>query len=147
MSFHKPFSPHLAASLENSVIETQTIQVPHTQNLIIESAGGILTPIRSHLFFADWIKALGIPVIVVARSTLGTINHTCLTLEALRTRKIPILGVIPKRDTQYRETALLLRLWTGSCTGRISEFDSHQVQKTLGQIPLPVSLRSCLHPC
>lgn len=89
-----PLSPHLAASLENCSIDIDKIQLPKADNLIIEGTGGILVPINKTQLMVDLIKKVAVPIILVARSTLGTINHTLLTLEALRAREIPILGVI-----------------------------------------------------
>jgi dethiobiotin synthase len=61
---------------------------------VIEGAGGLLVPINEQEMMADLIKAIGLPVVVAARSGLGTINHTLLTVEALRRRDITIAGVI-----------------------------------------------------
>lgn len=92
--YKRPLSPHLAASLENDSINIDRISLPKTHNLITEGAGGVLVPINKTTLMVDLIKKLAIPTILVARSTLGTINHTLLSLEALRARNIPILGVI-----------------------------------------------------
>lgn len=89
--YKRPLSPHLAASLE---INIDRVSLPKTHNLIIEGAGGVLVPINKTTLMVDLIKKLATPTILVARSTLGTINHTLLSLEALRARNIPILGVI-----------------------------------------------------
>ncbi len=91
---HAPLSPHAAAEAEGIVIEMKQLLEPTLNSLIIEGSGGILSPINRDLTMLDLIKALNIPVLVVAVSTLGTINHTCLTLEVLRLHHIPILGVI-----------------------------------------------------
>jgi malonyl-CoA O-methyltransferase len=61
---------------------------------IVEGAGGLLVPINETQMMADWIGCLALPVLVVARSGLGTINHTLLTLEALRSRSLRIAGVM-----------------------------------------------------
>ena len=87
-------SPHLAASLENQEIDIAKINFPKAQNLIIEGAGGLLVPINKDYLMIDLIKYFSIPVIIVARSSLGTINHTLLSLEVLQTRNITTLGVI-----------------------------------------------------
>ncbi|MGL9725286.1 MAG: dethiobiotin synthase [Wolbachia sp.] len=86
--YKEPLSPHLAA------YDSIDINLPKAHNLIIEGAGGVLVPINKTILMVDLIKKLAIPTILVARSTLGTINHTLLSLEALRARNIPILGVI-----------------------------------------------------
>jgi dethiobiotin synthetase len=92
--YKTPVSPHLAAKLENSVIDSTIIKLPEADNVIIEGAGGLLVPINDHFLMIDLIQQLQVPVILVAHSGLGTINHTLLSLEALRARHIPILGVI-----------------------------------------------------
>ena len=64
------------------------------QPLIVEGAGGVFVPVNDHETMLDLMKQLQLPVIVVARGTLGTINHTLLTLEVLRQRNIAVHGVI-----------------------------------------------------
>lgn len=90
-----PLSPHEAARLENIYLDTDAIRLPATKNtLVVEGAGGVLVPICGKFLMIDLMHRLGLPVVVVSRSGLGTINHTLLTLEALRAREINILGVI-----------------------------------------------------
>jgi len=90
----EPLSPHRAAELENRVIDIDEITLPDTDNLIIEGAGGLMVPINKEVLVIDLIKKLEAPVLLVARSGLGTINHTLLSIEALRARGISLLGVI-----------------------------------------------------
>lgn len=92
--FPTPVSPHLAARLSNDVIKKSTLVKPQEDNLIIEGAGGLFVPLNDEMMMIDLIKLWEVPVVLVARSTLGTINHTLLSLMALRQQKIPILGVI-----------------------------------------------------
>lgn len=93
-SFTRPFSPHLAARLDNHYINLKNIILPEESNLIVEGAGGLLVPLNDTALMIDLIKAMNLPVILVARSSLGTINHTLLSLEALNRRNIKVLGVI-----------------------------------------------------
>ena len=93
-AYQEPLSPHLAARMENDIIDIDKIILPQDDNLVIEGAGGVLVPINDTYLMIDLIKKLEAPVILVARTTLGTINHTLLSLEALRSRNIPVLGVI-----------------------------------------------------
>ncbi|OIO01288.1 MAG: dethiobiotin synthase [Desulfovibrionaceae bacterium CG1_02_65_16] len=89
-----PLSGFDAARLEGKRIDLDDFRLPETARpLVIEGAGGVLVPINEHATTLDLIERLGAPVIVAARSGLGTINHTCLTLMALRARHIPIVGV------------------------------------------------------
>ena len=101
--FDPPVSPHLAARLAGTNIDTDTILaelVRHAmedrdRTLVIEAAGGVLVPLTDDgSMTIDVVAASALPAIVVARSTLGTINHTLLTLEALRGREIQIAGVV-----------------------------------------------------
>jgi dethiobiotin synthase len=93
----QPLSPHRAAELDGIEIDAATLvlpRLPHQAWLIVEGAGGIFVPVNRgalqvHLF-ARWAA----PVVVVARTSLGTINHTLLTLEALKQRSIKVLGII-----------------------------------------------------
>jgi dethiobiotin synthetase len=92
--FRNPLSPQAAAAAEGVNIDVDNIVLPVENRLIIEGAGGVLVPLTRDVLLIDLIQKWCFPVIVVARSTLGTINHTCLTLEALERRNIPVLGVI-----------------------------------------------------
>jgi dethiobiotin synthase len=84
-----------AADLENSIVDLSDFHLPDVAHpLIVEGAGGVFHPLnKKHLMF-DLIKKLNLPVIIVSRGTLGTINHTLLTIEALRHRQITIQGII-----------------------------------------------------
>lgn len=90
-----PLSPWAAAECEALTIDRATLTLPATDNtLVVEGAGGLYVPIDEHAMIIDLIGELGLPVVLVARSGLGTINHTLLSLEALRHRAIPVLGVV-----------------------------------------------------
>ncbi len=95
--FDDPVSPHLAAQRANRLISLDDIRLPASTNdlpLIVEGAGGVLVPINGSQFMSDLIVQLSLPTILAARSTLGTINHTLLSLQALRTLSVPVLGVV-----------------------------------------------------
>ncbi len=95
--FKHPLSPHLAARLEGGIIDIEKIRIPTDkkwQHLIVEGAGGLLVPINDSLLIIDLIEHLDLPALIVARSNLGTINHTLLTVDKLKERKISVLGVI-----------------------------------------------------
>jgi dethiobiotin synthase len=90
-----PLSPHLAARLEGISIDIDRIVLPETQGpLIVEGAGGVMVPVNEEQFMLDLMQRLALPVLVVARSTLGTINHTLLTIDKLRRARVEILGVV-----------------------------------------------------
>ncbi|MFD1330091.1 dethiobiotin synthase [Mycoplana ramosa] len=100
-----PASPHLAARIDGVQIDVETLVPPVVDGpLVIEGAGGLLVPLTERAVFADVFARWQIPVILCARTGLGTINHTLLSLEALRARSIPVFGVAfigePQEDTQ-----------------------------------------------
>lgn len=97
-----PLSPHAAAEIDRVTIDLNKIVLPLHSPLVIEGAGGILVPLNSREMMIDLIEKLQVPVILVARTALGTINHTLLTLSQLRSRGIPIFGVVlngPKNES------------------------------------------------
>ena len=93
-------SPHLAAERQGLEVDPSHIRSCYQQLkaryelLVVEGVGGLMVPLRRDLLLADLLAELKIPTLIVARSGLGTINHTLLTLEGLRARHIPVLGVI-----------------------------------------------------
>lgn len=99
IKFRAPVSPHFAAELEHTEIVitslTESFRLfTKSYSLIIEGAGGVMVPIRRDYLWIDWIEEISIPVLIVARSTLGTINHTLLTAYALKQRNIPVIGIV-----------------------------------------------------
>lgn len=87
-----PASPHLAAEIDGTTIDPDTLAPPEGP-LIVEGAGGALVPVTRTLLYADLFARWQIPVIVCARTSLGTINHSLLTIEALKSRGVPIHGL------------------------------------------------------
>jgi dethiobiotin synthetase len=90
----QPLSPHAAARIDGIEISLADFQLPLVEKLIVEGAGGLLVPLNDQDLMIDLIQQLNLPVCLVTRSTLGTINHTLLSIAALRQTQIPILGVI-----------------------------------------------------
>ncbi|MEO0031640.1 MAG: hypothetical protein RIS94_1398 [Pseudomonadota bacterium] len=88
-----PCSPHRAAELDGLTIDPARLTLPPQRPLVVEGAGGALVPVTRSTTYADVFAWWGLPVIVVARTELGTINHSLLTFEALRARGIAIHGV------------------------------------------------------
>ena len=88
-----PCSPHRAAEIDGVQIELERLTVPDADPLVIEGAGGVLVPLRRDLLMADLFAVWGLPVVLVARTALGTINHSLSSIEALRARNVPVLGV------------------------------------------------------
>jgi dethiobiotin synthetase len=87
-----PCSPHRAAELDGIEIDPAKLSPPSARPLVVEGAGGALVPVTRTLLFADLFAHWRLPAIVVARTALGTINHSLSTVEALRSRGVPIHG-------------------------------------------------------
>ena len=93
--FEFPVSPHFAAEREGKSVELSRIRRPASSDaLIIEGAGGLLVPLNDEALMLDLIRELRAPVVVAARTTLGTINHTLLTVMAIRHAKVDLHGVV-----------------------------------------------------
>jgi dethiobiotin synthase len=92
----EPLSPHEAARRAGIAIEMAKLVPPPCdgQLLVVEGAGGLMVPLNDEALIIDLATELHLPVILVARSTLGTINHTLLSLEAIRRRGLPLAGVV-----------------------------------------------------
>lgn len=88
-----PCSPHRAAEIDGVTIDPAQLTLPGARPLVIEGAGGALVPVTRSTTYADVFAMWNLPVIIVARTALGTINHSLLTIEALRARNVPIHGV------------------------------------------------------
>ena len=90
-----PVSPHWAAEREGVAIDPARLALPPGAGpLVVECAGGLLVPLRRDWLQIEQIARWGLPVVLVARSGLGTLNHTLLSLEALARRRIPVLGLV-----------------------------------------------------
>jgi len=93
----RPLSPHAAALADGVEIRMSAFRLPDTPpgfRLIVEGAGGVMVPLNEDCLMIDLIRQLDLPVLVVARSSLGTINHTLMTLSMLRARSIEVAGVV-----------------------------------------------------
>lgn len=89
-----PCSPHLAAEIDSVVLDPARLALPQIEgSLVIEGAGGVLVPLTRQITYADQFAQWRAPAVLVARTTLGTINHSLLSIEALRRRGVSMLGV------------------------------------------------------
>ncbi len=101
--FHVPASPEVAARAENAVVDVARIVDAFARLTrdadfsVVEGAGGLLVPVAPGLLMADVAARLGLPLLIVARASLGTVNHTLLTLEAARARRLAVAGVVLSR--------------------------------------------------
>jgi len=87
-----PASPHQSAAAEGIVIDPDTL-TPPDGDVVIEGAGGLMVPLTRQTLFIDLFARWQIPLILCARTALGTINHTLLSIAAIRARAIPLHGV------------------------------------------------------
>jgi dethiobiotin synthetase len=99
-AFGLPAAPTVAAAAEGRTIGVETIRrafatlAARHALVVVEGAGGLLVPVTEDANMANLARELSLPVLVVARASLGTINHTLLTLEAVRARALPVAGVV-----------------------------------------------------
>ena len=101
-----PASPHLAAEIDGVTIDAEALTPPEGA-VIVEGAGGALVPVTRRLLYADLFARWQIPVIVCARTSLGTINHSLLTIEALKSRGVPIHGLAFLGDAMDDSEAII----------------------------------------
>jgi dethiobiotin synthetase len=117
-----PASPHLAAEIDGVTIDPDALTPPDGA-LIVEGAGGVLVPVTRTLLYADLFARWRIPVIVCARTGLGTINHSLLTIEALRARGVPIHGLAFLGDAVPDSEAIIAKLGGVRRLGRLPIVD------------------------
>ncbi|MFK6999385.1 dethiobiotin synthase [Flavobacterium oreochromis] len=118
-ALNTPASPHLAATIDNVVIDLKKIVEPLTDNhLVIEGAGGILVPLNESDYVIDLIKP-DYKVVVVSRHYLGSINHTLMTLELFKTRNIKVAGIIFSGDENPSTETIILNKSNLQMIGRI----------------------------
>lgn len=120
--FALPASPHAAAAAEGKKIELRKLKLPVTANhLIVEGAGGVLVPLNQNDVYAEWVDKRNLPVVLVSRHYLGSINHTLLSVEALRTRGIKILGIVFNGDEEKPTEQIILRMTGLRMLGRVKK--------------------------
>ena len=119
-----PCSPHLAAEIDGVTIEPDRLALPEVDGaLVVEGAGGVMVPVTRELIFADLFARWGKPVVLVARTGLGTINHSLLSIEALRSRAVPILGIAFVGDPVEDSEATIATLGKVRRLGRLPRLD------------------------
>lgn len=120
-----PASPHLAARRDGVTIEIERLALPVGEGpLIVEGAGGVLVPLNETLLMADLFAHWGAPVILCARTGLGTINHSLLSIEALRARGVPIAGVAFIGEADAENERIVPLLGKVPSLGRLPRLDS-----------------------
>jgi len=124
-----PASPHISARAEGVEIDPSRLAPPDVDGpLIIETAGGVMVPLTDDTLTIDVLARWRLPVIVVARTALGTINHSLLTIEALRRRDIPIHGVAFVGDAQEAPQETIIRLGGVKALGRLPQLSPLSAQ-------------------
>jgi dethiobiotin synthase len=130
-----PVSPHLAAQRAGTRITVKTIvatlheiesRTPNPESRprwIIEGAGGVLVPINERETMADLMEALDLPVVVAARSSLGTINHTCMTIEVLRRRMLRVAGIVMVGEPNDENRLAIEKYGAAEVIGQMPRFD------------------------
>ena len=133
-----PVSPHLAARRAGTRIRVRSVtdtlkeidrpgsRIPDPGSRprwIIEGAGGALVPLNEREMMADLIQALDLPVLVAARSTLGTINHTCMTIEVLRRRMLRVAGVVMVGEPNDENRLAIERYGAAEVIAQMPRFD------------------------
>jgi dethiobiotin synthetase len=119
-----PVSPHLSAEIDKVTLDPYALGPPGTNSpLIIEGAGGLLVPLTRHETFADVFARWQIPVVLCCRTGLGTINHTLLSLEAMRQRRIPVLGIAFIGDAQPDTQQIIAEMGKVRVLGRLPRLE------------------------
>lgn len=109
----QPFSPHKSAALDNISISMDAIVLPQTDNrLIIEGAGGLMVPLNDKDLMVDLIQKLDAEVVLVSQNYLGSINHTLLSLELLKSKRIPLRSIVICGE-ENKDSENIIRLKSG----------------------------------
>ncbi|KQN40749.1 dethiobiotin synthetase [Sphingomonas sp. Leaf407] len=119
-----PCSPHRAAAIDGVTIDLDRLALPQVAGpLVVEGAGGVLVPIVGPVTFADLFACWGVPVVLVARTALGTINHSLLSIEALRARGVAVRGIAFVGESVPDSEATIVRLGGVRRLGRLPHLD------------------------
>ncbi len=138
-TFEMPASPHLAAEMENRPIQKELVRASFESLtkkhacMIVEGVGGLFVPIRKDWMVFDMAQEFGLPLVVVARSGLGTLNHTLLTVDAARTRGLTIAGIVFNRTVAGENGSQ--SSWTPIERDNMVTIESLGSVKILGAIP------------
>lgn len=136
----EPLSPHRAAELDGVEIDTRALVLPATDRpLVVEGAGGLMVPVNRRALYIDVFARWRAPVVLCARTGLGTINHTLLSIEALRARSIPLLGIAFIGDEMTDTQRTIAEMVKVRVLGRLPRLDP------LASEALAVAMRSSFH--
>ena len=119
-----PCSPHRAAEIDGVAIDADALAIPDVGGpLVIEMAGGLMVPLNREVTFLDVIARWKAPVVLVARTALGTINHSLLSIEALRRREVPLIGVAFMGEGVEDSERTICEMGKAKRLGRIDRLD------------------------
>lgn len=119
-----PLSPHRAAELDGVEIDAEALTLPTTGlPLIAEGAGGLMVPVNRRTLYIDVFARWAAPVVLCARTGLGTINHTLLSIEALRRRSVPLLGIAFIGDEMVDTQRTIVEMGKVRMLGRLPQLD------------------------
>ncbi|MFT3972503.1 MAG: dethiobiotin synthase [Amaricoccus sp.] len=123
-SLTEPLSPHRAAELDGVEIDAEALALPSTRlPLVVEGAGGLMVPVNRRTLLVDVFARWATPVVLCARTGLGTINHTLLSVEALRRRSVPLLGVAFIGDAMPDTERTIAEMAAVRVLGRLPRLD------------------------
>ena len=115
-------SPHQAAAEEGITIDADSLYPPQGP-VVIEGAGGLMVPLNPHTLYIDVFARWKLPLILCARTRLGTINHTLLSIEAVRARQIPLHGVVFIGDANPESERIITEIGQVKRLGRLPVID------------------------
>ena len=120
----RPLSPHRAAELDGVTIDPDRLALPSPgRKVVVEGAGGLMVPLTRSYLFVDLFASWRAPVVLCARTGLGTINHTLLSIEAMRQRGVPLLGVAFIGDSMPDTERTIAKFGSTSVLGRLPRID------------------------
>ena len=147
--FKQPVSPHWAAEIDGKKINLKLLNLPSIDgSLVVETAGGLMVPITRNVLQIEQMKKWNLPVIIVCRSSLGTLNHTLLTIEALKKRNIKILGLIingekhfdnPKTLREFSKLPIIAEF------PRLSNIDKNNLDRLWQELNIEKNLASIIN--
>jgi len=137
-----PASPHLAAEAEGASLDPDALALPAARPLVVEGAGGLMVPVRRAppCLMIDLFARWAAPVLLVARTQLGTINHSLLSLAALRAAGVPIAGLLFVGEAHPDNEAIVPALGGVRCFGRLPRLDPLDAGALAGAMAAHVDL-------
>ena len=120
-----PASPHLAAEAEGIEISPISLLMPQVGGpLVVEGAGGLMVPLNRRALYLDVMAGWGLPVVLCARTALGTINHSLLSLSALKAAQVPVLGIAFIGDAEPEVEETICTMGQARHLGRLARLDT-----------------------